>query len=151
MLVIRRLLPIVLSLVVLATACGNPGNPESYSDQLRDFDGEELSVTEGNYRAGCEAANEEAGISNSSAYCECTYEAFADNVPFEIFKEYDKRVKDGVDNGTVTKADDLYEVFQEVYDSEDFDAFGDFRSEMKALEDSSDDTRALEELFSACS
>lgn len=151
---IRRLpslTAVAVGIVLLASACGSAGTPNSYSDQPRDFDGEELSITEGNYRAGCEAANDEASIANAAEYCRCTFDGFVDNVPFEVFQAYDARVKTGVDNGTITSNDDLYENFQESYeDIEDFEGFEAFKSAMKELEDRSSDTRALEELFATC-
>lgn len=154
------LLPFLLFVALVAAACGSAGTPNSYTDQPRDFetaDGatEERSVTETNYRAGCEAANEAAGVADPVEYCKCTFDVFANSVPFEVFKEYDDRVSSGVDNGTVTSTDDLYEEFQEAYDGIEVDEasqadLDSFRAEMKTLEDSSDETRALEELFSSC-
>lgn len=156
------LLPLLVFVALVAAACGSAGTPNSYSDQLRDFgeanaDGEfeQRSVTETNYLAGCEAANESAGVADPAEYCKCTFDVFANSVPFEVFKEYDSRVSSGVENGTVTTTDDLYEEFQEAYDGVEVDEvlqadLDSFRSEMKVLEDSSDETRALEELLSGC-
>ncbi len=140
-----------MGIALLASACGSAGTPNSYGDQPRDFDGEELSVTEGNYRAGCEAANDETGIANASEYCRCTFDVFVENVPFEVFQAYDERVKAGVDNGTITSNDHLYEEFQESYeDIEEFVGLDVFREAMAELEDRSSDTRALEELLATC-
>ncbi len=145
---------------LVAAACGSAGAPNSYGDQLRDFtneDGsvEERSTTETNYRAGCETAGEAAELDNAADYCKCTYDVFASSVPFEVFQEYDSRVSTGIENGTVTTTEDLYEEFQEAYDGveveedrrADIDAF---RAEMKELEDGNPDTRALEELLASC-
>lgn len=148
-------------LALVAAACGSAGTPNSYADQLREFENadgslEERSTTETNYRAGCEVANEAAGVSEAVEYCKCTYEVFASSVPFEVFKEYDSRVSTGVENGTVTTTDDLYEEFQEAYDGIEVDEamqaiIDEFRVEMKELEDRDTDTRALEILLSSCS
>ena len=156
----KSLLPLLLLLALVAAACGSAGAPEGFADQLRDFeleDGtvEQRSVTETNYRAGCEVANEAAGVTDAVEYCKCTFDVFADSVPFVVFREYDNRVAEGVENGTVTTVDDLYEEFQEAYDSVEVDEadraeVDAFIAQARELEDASEETRALEELLSVC-
>ncbi len=162
---IRRIFPrfslviVLVAIGLIAAACGSAGTPNGYADQVREFTDEagntdERSVTEANYRSGCEAANEAAGVAGGEEYCKCTFDVFALNVPFAVFKEYDKRVADGVENGTVRTTDDIYEEFQEAYDSlldeEGETTIAEFQAAMKDLEDQSSDTRALEELLSDC-
>lgn len=86
----------LLGLAVL-TGCSTPGSVDAYNDDTRE-----------NFLRACKTANDSA-LSDAEAeeLCVCWYEAFEENMSFERFETAEERIREGLDNGTITDAESL--------------------------------------------
>lgn len=86
----------LLGLAVL-TGCSSPGSVDDYN-----------ADTEANFLQACKTAND-PGLSEEEAeeLCRCWYTAFKENMSFERFETAEERIRQGLDNGTITDADSL--------------------------------------------
>ena len=86
----------LLALAVLA-GCSSPGSVDSYNSDTRE-----------NFLVACKTANDR-GLSDEEAdrLCGCWYDAFETNMSFDQFKTAEDRIRQGLDDGTITDADSL--------------------------------------------
>ncbi len=105
---LRRLLPIVLGALVLA-GCSTGGNtPEGYPDRTQP-ESEQESTNDYevwlNYESACLEAN--AGLEEDVAQeiCTCTWDAFVEQVPFEVFMDLDDRIRERIGDIGDNRAD----------------------------------------------
>lgn len=113
-----RLLPVLLAALVLA-GCSTSGNtPESYPER---HDISELGEPEAppapenvstndfevwrNYYAACMEANADLDPDVAVEVCTCSWDAYVDDVPFEVFLEFDKRIRERIGDVGDNRAD----------------------------------------------
>lgn len=92
----------LLAMAGLAAGCAASNEPESYTDTV-----------ESNFMTACVDANELAGsdgLADGERYCQCLYDTFRTNVPYDVFKTLDDALRDGVNDGTYENRDDLSQV-----------------------------------------
>ncbi|MDP7551495.1 MAG: hypothetical protein QF896_09970 [Acidimicrobiales bacterium] len=82
----RRILPAVISIVLLASACANSGAPETWEDQP-DETGQGLA--ERNFVASCVEANDDLPEAKAESYCTCVLVNVKAAVSYEEFGEFD--------------------------------------------------------------
>ena len=98
-----RLLPVLLAALVLA-GCSTSGNtPDSYPERPDDIFAE---VPEGanrndfavwqNYRDACLEANADLDDQTAQDICTCTWDAYVEQVPFEVFVEFDRTIRERI-------------------------------------------------------
>lgn len=98
-----RLLPVLLAALVLA-GCSTSGNtPDSYPERPDDIDApapegvdrNNFAVWE-NYRDACLEANADLDDQTAQDICTCTWDAYVEQVPFEVFVEFDRTIRERI-------------------------------------------------------
>ncbi len=81
-----RLLPAVLSLVLLAAACANSGVPESWKDQA---DETGRGLAERGFLSACIEANSDLPEAKARSFCTCVLDRVQAAVTYTEFTEFD--------------------------------------------------------------
>jgi hypothetical protein len=103
------------SLFVLVAACGGVGDPDTYAD----------TDVQDNFARSCEDALERSEVDLPDDYCQCTFDAFESEVPFDLFLAFDRRVRDTI--ADIDDPDDLRRAAASVtdqYNAENEDSEG---------------------------
>jgi hypothetical protein len=94
---------VLLTAVLVLAGCSQNLAPTTYTDEVK-----------ANYQENCvKGASDKMTPAAATAYCECTYTGFVDNVIFDKFKEFETYLRDHVGNDVKT-AEDLRAKYPEI-------------------------------------
>jgi hypothetical protein len=95
-----RLLPFLLGALLLAGCSQNDNTPEGYPDRsLGEDQGRNDYQVWLNFEQACLEANDDLPAGTAADVCECTWDAYVDEVPFEVFISFDRTIRERI--GTV--------------------------------------------------
>jgi hypothetical protein len=84
---LRSLLVAAAALLLLGACTGRPPTPTGYGE-----------TTEKNFMEGCLESARDEGVTDAQGYCQCSYEAIVDDIPFDQFKEINSDLSETPDS-----------------------------------------------------
>jgi hypothetical protein len=99
-----RLLPVVLVALALAGCAQTSNTPGAYPDRTKPVDQQPGDVDKNdfevwvNYESACLEANADLDEDVAQEICTCTWDAYVEEVPFEVFLDFDRTIRERIGN-----------------------------------------------------